>query len=138
MRDRSLGAVPPLRACEKILLHFLAFFGSCVCWIPISAHSITESPAPMSLSPFPVDLRTWTLRNSRWIANRDVRLKALISLISGSQPGFGVPCPGQCLNVGIDRGTQATKILVSTKNAVIPVWPNECNLQKVHARAQRI
>jgi hypothetical protein len=32
----------------------------------------------------------------------------------------------------------ATKILVSTKNAMILVWPNECNLQKVHARAQRI
>ena len=139
MRDCSLGAVPPLRACLRILLHLLAFFGLCVCWIPISAHSITELPAPTSLSPFPVDLRTWTLRNSRWIANRDVRLKALISLISAeSQPGFGVPCLGQCLNVGIDGRTHATKILVSTKNAVIPVWPNECNLQKVHARAQRI
>ena len=75
MRDCSLGAVPPLRTCLRILLHLLAFFGLCVCWIPISAHSITELPAPTSLSPFPVDLRTWTLRNSRWIANRDVRLK---------------------------------------------------------------
>src|SRR5271166_3922061 len=82
MRDCSVAAVPPWRACLRIPLHLLAFFGSCVCWIPISAHSITELPAPMSLSPFPVDLRTWTLRNSRWIANRDVRLKALISLIS--------------------------------------------------------
>ena len=48
---------------------------------------------------------------------------------------MGMPCPGHCLNVGIDGRTHATKILVSTKNAVIPVWPNECNLQKVHARA---
>src|SRR5208282_1994446 len=48
-----------------------------------------------------------------------------------------MPCPGQCLNVGIDGRTRATKILVSTKNAVIPVWPNECNLQKVHARAPK-
>ena len=46
-----------------------------------------------------------------------------------------MPCPGQCLNVGIDGRTHATKILVSTKNAVIPVWPNECNLGKVHAHA---
>ncbi len=45
---------------------------------------------------------------------------------------------GQCLNVGIDGRTHATKILISTKNAVLPVWPNECNLQKVHARVQRI
>ena len=47
-----------------------------------------------------------------------------------------MPCPGQCLNVGIDGRIQATKIPVSTKDAVIPVWPNECNLQKVHARAR--
>src|ERR1700693_2368466 len=86
MRDRSLGALPPLRASLRILLHLPAFFGLGVCWISISAHSITELPAPMSLSPFPADLRTWTLRNSRWIANRDVRLKALISLISQEPP----------------------------------------------------
>ena len=80
MRDRSLGALPPWRACFSILLHLLAFFGLCGCWMSTSAHPITELPAPMSLSPFPVDLRTWTFRNSRWIANRDVRLKAWISL----------------------------------------------------------
>src|SRR5271167_4438995 len=102
MRDCSLGAVSPLRACLRILLHLLAFFGLCVCWISISAHSITELPAPMSLSPFPVDLRTWTLRNSRWIANRDVRLKALISLVSQEPTWIQVPCLGQCLHVGID------------------------------------
>jgi hypothetical protein len=33
------------------------------------------------------------------------------------------------------EGPHATKILVSTENAVIPVWPNECNLGKVHAHA---
>ena len=93
MRGCSLGAVPPLRASSKILLHLLAFFGLCVGWIPISAHSITELPAPMSLSPFPVDLRTWTLRNSRWIANRDVRLKALISLISQEPTWIGHALP---------------------------------------------
>ncbi len=65
-------------------------------------------------------------------------LKALISLISQEPTWIGMPCPGHCLNVGIDGGTQAAKILVSTKNAAIPVWPDECNLQKVHARAQRI
>ena len=138
MRGCSLGAVPPLRASSKILLHLLAFFGLCVCWTPISAHSITELPAPTSLSPYPVDLCTRTLRNSRWIANRDVRLKRQVRLFPRSQPAVDMPCPGQCLNVGIDGRTNATKILVSTKNAVIPVWPNECNLQKVHARAQRI
>jgi hypothetical protein len=46
-----------------------------------------------------------------------------------------MPCLGQCLHVGIDGRTHATKILVSTRNAVIPVWPNECNLGKVHAHA---
>src|ERR1019366_4774962 len=139
MRGCSLGAVPPLRASSKILLHLLAFFGLCVGWIPISAHSITELPAPMSLSPFPVDLRTWTLRNSRWIANRDVRLKALISLISpGANLDWACPAQGTASMWALMEGPHATKILVSTKNAVIPVWPNECNLQKVHARAQRI
>ncbi len=48
---------------------------------------------------------------------------------------MGMPCPGHCLNVGIDGRTHATKILGSTKNGVIPVWPNECNLGKVHAHA---
>src|SRR5579864_6879389 len=52
MRDCCLGAVPPLRASLRILLHLMAFFGLCVCWIPISAHSITGLPAPTSLSPF--------------------------------------------------------------------------------------
>jgi len=52
MRDCGLGAVPPLRACLRILSHLLAFFGLCVSWIPISAHSIVELPAPTSLSPF--------------------------------------------------------------------------------------
>jgi len=136
MRGCSLGAVPPSRACLRILLNPIAFFGLCVCSIPVSAHSITELPAPMSLSPFPVELRTWTLRNSRWIANRDVRLQALFRLFPRSQPRLGMPCPGHCLNVGIDGRTPATKILVSTKNSVIPVWPNECNLQKVNARAR--
>jgi ribose 5-phosphate isomerase B len=45
-----------------------------------------------------------------------------------------MPCLGQCLNVGIDGRIHATKILVSTKNAMILVWPKECSLQKVHAR----
>lgn len=34
------------------------------------------------------------------------------------------------------EGPHATKILVSTKNTAIPVWPNECNLAKVHAHAK--
>jgi hypothetical protein len=38
--------------------------------------------------------------------------------------------------MGIDGRTDATKILGSTKNAAIPVWPNECNLAKVHAHAK--
>ena len=69
---------------------------------------------------------------------KSVNSAYFIRLFQRSQLEFGAPCPGQCLNVGIDGRTHATKILVSTKNAVIPVWPNECNLQKVHARAQRI
>ena len=106
MRDCSLGAAPPLRTSFRILLHLRAFFGLCVCWTPISAHSITELPAPMSLSPFPVDLRIWTLRNSRWIANRDVRLRRYLRLFPRSQPGFGVPCPRavpQCGHFRIDQ-----------------------------------
>jgi hypothetical protein len=70
---------------------------------------------------------------------KSVNFAYFIRLFQRSQLEFGVPCLGQCLNVGIDGRTHATmKILVSTKNAVIPVWPNECNLQQVHARAQRI
>ena len=38
--------------------------------------------------------------------------------------------------MGIDGSIHATKILVSRENAVIPVWPNECNLQKVHGHAK--
>ena len=34
------------------------------------------------------------------------------------------------------EGLHATKILVSAKNAVIPIWPNECNQAKVHAHAK--
>jgi len=45
---------------------------------------------------------------------------------SAGQLEFGVPYPGQCLNVGIDGRSPATRILVSAKHAVIPVWPNEC------------
>ncbi len=60
-------------------------------------------------------------------------LKALIPLMFQEPLGFGVPCLGQRLHVGIDERTHATKILVSTKNAVILLWPNECSLQKVHA-----
>ncbi len=63
-------------------------------------------------------------------------LKASIRLFRRSQPGFGVPCLGQCLNVGSDGRTHAAIILVSTKNAVILVWPNECNLRRVHARVR--
>jgi hypothetical protein len=47
-----------------------------------------------------------------------------------------VPCPGQCLHVGMDGSIRTTKIAVSLKNAVIPVWPHECNLAKVHAYAK--
>ena len=36
--------------------------------------------------------------------------------------------------MGIDGRTHATKILLSAKDAVIPVWPNECKVQKVHAQ----
>src|SRR5271157_3000952 len=94
MRDRSLGAVPPLRASLRIPLHLCVFFGLGVCWIPISAHSITELPAPMSLSPYPVDLRTWTLGNSRWIANRDVRFKSYFAYFPGANLDSACPAQG--------------------------------------------
>jgi len=58
------------------------------------------------------------------------------ALFPRNQPGFGVPCLGQCLNMGIDGRTPRDEILVSTKNAAIAVWPNECNLAKVHAHAK--
>src|SRR5271167_670525 len=132
MRDFSLGAVLPLRALLRILLHLPAFFGLRVCWIPISAHSITELPDPMSLSPFPIDLRTWTLRNSRWNANRDVRLNALIWLVSREPACIRHALPMAVPQYG-HRWKDATKILVSTKNAVILVWRNKRNLQKIHA-----
>ena len=74
MRDFGLGAVLRLRACLRILLHLLAFFGLCVRWIPISAHSIVELPAPTSLSPFAVDLRTWTLREQQMHCQSDSHL----------------------------------------------------------------
>jgi hypothetical protein len=36
------------------------------------------------------------------------------------------------------QGPTPRKFWYPTKNAAIPVWPNECNLQKFHARTQRI
>lgn len=65
-------------------------------------------------------------------------LKALFFVFPKGQPGFGVPCPGQCLNAGMDGSFSATKILDPAINAAIPVWPNECNLQKAHPRAQSL
>jgi len=61
---------------------------------------------------------------------KSVNFAYFIRLFQSSQLGFGLPCPGQCLNVGIDGRTHAMKILVSTKNAVIPVRPNECNCRR--------
>ena len=58
-------------------------------------------------------------------------LKPLIAPISEKPTWIRGACPGQCLNVGMDGRTHATKILTSTKNAVLPVWPNECNLPEV-------
>jgi ribose 5-phosphate isomerase B len=40
--------------------------------------------------------------------------------------------------VGIDGSSHVTKILASTKNAVIPVWPKECNLADQHWDLPRI
>jgi hypothetical protein len=49
------------------------------------------------------------------------------------------PTPArQCLNLGIDGSVHTPKILVSTKNAVIPVWPNECNLQRVFSAIKKL
>jgi hypothetical protein len=56
----------------------------------------------------------------------------------GANLDWACPAQGTASMWALMEGPHATKILVSTKNAVIPVWPNECNLQKVHARAQRI
>src|SRR5208282_4861609 len=81
MRDRSLGAVSPLRACLRILLHLLAFFGLCVCWIPISAHSTTELPAPTSLSPFSSKFTYLDIEELQMDCQSGCPLKAFISLI---------------------------------------------------------
>ena len=56
----------------------------------------------------------------------------------GANLDSACPAQGSASMWALMEGPHATKILVSTKNAVIPVWPTECNLQKVHARAQRI
>ena len=48
------------------------------------------------------------------------------------------PAQGSASMWALMEGPTRRKFWSSTKNAVIPVWPNECNLQKVHARAQRI
>jgi hypothetical protein len=54
---------------------------------------------------------------------KSVNFAYFIRLFQRSQLEFGVPCLGQCLNVGIDGRTHAMKILVSTKNAVRWVSP---------------
>jgi len=145
MRDCSLGAAAPLRASLRIVFDLLTFFGLCDCWIPISAHSTTELPVPTSLSPYPVDLRTWTLRKSRWIANRDVRLERQLRLFPRSQAAFDMPWLGQCLNVGIDGRIHRREILIPREkchdsryeDAISTVWQIACNLQKVHVRTQK-
>src|SRR5208282_1367975 len=111
MRDRSLGAVPPLRACEKILLHFLAFFGSCVCWITISAHSITELPAPMSLSPFPVDLRTLDIEEQQMDCQSGCPLKGVnFAYYPGANLDSGCPAQGSASMWALMEGPHATEI----------------------------
>jgi hypothetical protein len=56
-------------------------------------------------------------------------LKALVSFIfPGANLDSECPAQGQCLNVGMDGRTDATKILTSAKNAVIAVWHTECCL----------
>jgi len=124
MRDFSLGVVRPLLASLRILLHVLALSGVCVCWVPISAHSITELQAPTSLSLFPVDLRTWTLRNSRRIANRDLRLKALISLISQESTSIRRALPRAVPQCGQRwKDLRLCAYWHRRKNAVMSVWP---------------
>jgi hypothetical protein len=55
-------------------------------------------------SPFSVDLRNSTFRNSRRIANLDVRLQALVSPISEKPSLMRRALSGQCLNVGLMEG----------------------------------
>ena len=50
----------------------------------------------------------------------------------GTQPDFGMPYRGQCLYVVIARRIRLATILAFAKNAVISIWPNECNGRKVH------
>src|ERR1700741_3249467 len=91
MRDCSLGAV--LRACLRTLLHLFALFGSCVCGTSSSAHSITELPAPTSLSPFPAIYVLGHRRRADGLPIRIFTKDVCFVYFPRSQPGFGVPSP---------------------------------------------
>src|SRR5271157_959198 len=62
---------------------------------------------------------------------------ANFAYVPGANLDSGCPAQGSASMWALmEEPTQRT-ILVSTKNAVIAVWPTECNLQKVHARARK-
>ncbi len=68
----------------------------------------------------------------------DACLKAVISLIPLKPIWIGRALPRAvppCGHGGTDPRYDNSD---STKDAVIPVWPSECNLQKVHARPRRL
>jgi hypothetical protein len=54
----------------------------------------------------------------------------------GANLDWGCPAKGTASMWALMEGPHAARILVSTKDAVIPVWPNVCNLAKVHAHAK--
>jgi hypothetical protein len=66
-------------------------------------------------------------------------LKALISnYFQGAHLDSACPAQGSASMWASMEGLTRRKFWYPTKNAAIPDWPNECNLQKFHARTQRI
>jgi hypothetical protein len=47
----------------------------------------------------------------------------VLFIFPGANLDSECPAQGQCLNVGMDGRTDATKIPVSAGNAMIPIWP---------------
>ena len=56
----------------------------------------------------------------------------------GANLDSACPAQGSASMWALVEGPTRRKFWYPTKNAAIPVWPNECKLQKFHARTQRI
>ena len=52
----------------------------------------------------------------------------------GANLDSACPAQGSASMWALMEGPTRRKFWYPTKNAVIPVWPNECNLQEFHAQ----